>query len=149
VSAIFHRVTRGGWVQLRPVGINFRIFTSVVLIALAGCTSFGGPKKDAGPTDPNAYPANYRTQIATFLSQSLTNRAAFRRAFISQPMLKSIGDGQRYLVCVQFNVNSQLKTKVAIYFAGMIAQFIDSTPDQCGDAAYTPFTELAAKLPPA
>jgi hypothetical protein len=140
-----------GWVQLHSTGVNFRIAVSVALIALAvaGCTGFGGPKKDAAPTDPNAYPANYRAQIATFLSQSLTTRADFRGAFISQPMLKPVGDSQRYVVCLQFNGNGQVKNKVALYFAGMIAQFVDPTPGQCGDAAYTPFTELAAKLPPA
>jgi hypothetical protein len=29
----------------------------------------------------------------------------------------------------------------------MISQFIDSTPEQCGDAAYQPFKELGAALP--
>ena len=137
--------------QLRPVRIGFRvnILAALLVLALAGCTGFGGPKKDPGPTDPNAYPANYRSQIATFLRQSLTNRADFRGAMISQPALLPIGDSQRYMVCVQFHGNGQVKNKVAVYFGGMIAQFIDSTPEQCGNAAYTPFTELAAALPPA
>lgn len=131
--------------------IQFRSAVAVVLIAmaLAGCSGFGGPKKDAAPIDPNAYPANYRSQIATFLRQSLTNRADFHGALISQPMLMPIGDSQRYMVCVQFHGNGQVKTKVAIYFGGLIAQFIDATPEQCGAVAYTPFTELAAALPPA
>ncbi len=137
--------------QLRRVGIDFRLNIAVALLtlALAGCSGFGGPKKDAGPTDPNAFPANYRTQIATFLRQSLTNRADFRGALIAPPALLPIGDGQRYMVCVQFHGNGQVKNKVAVYFAGMIAQFVDATPEQCGSAAYTPFTELAAALPPA
>ncbi len=131
--------------------IQFRSAVAAVLIAmaLAGCSGFGGPKKDAAPIDPNAYPANYRSQIATFLRQSLTNRADFHGALISQPMLMPIGDSQRYMVCVQFHGNGQVKTKVAIYFGGLIAQFIDATPEQCGAVAYTPFTELAAALPPA
>jgi len=116
-------------------------------LALAGCSGFGGPKKEAAPTDPNAYPANYRAQIATFLRQSLTNRADFHGALISPPMLMPIADNQRYMVCVQFHGNGQVKNKVAIYFAGMIAQFIDSTPEQCGSVAYAPFTELAAAQP--
>ena len=78
----------------------------------------------------------------------MTNRADFRGALIAPPMLMPIGDSQRYMVCVQFHGNGQVKNKVAIYFAGMISQFIDSTPEQCGAAAYTPFTELAAALPP-
>lgn len=135
---------------MRTAGINFGMSSSALFLALAlamaGCSSFGA-KKDAAPVDPNAYPATYRTQIAAFLRQSLTNRAAFRGAFISSPMLKPIGDSQRYVVCVQFHNNGQLENKVAIYFAGMIAQFVDATPAQCGNAAYTPFNELAAAVP--
>lgn len=142
---------------MRTARLNIRVtFPAALLalpfvlsLALAGCSGFGGPKKDAAPVDPNAYPATYRAQIATFLRQSLTNRAAFHGAFISQPMLTPIGDSQRYVVCVRFNSASQVKDKVAIYFAGMVAQFVDATPQQCGSAAYTPFTELAAALPPA
>jgi hypothetical protein len=63
-------------------------------------------------------------------------------------MLMPIGDSQRYTVCVQFHGNGQVKNKIAVYFGGMIAQFVDSTPEQCGAVAYTPFTELAAALPP-
>ena len=49
------------------------------------------------------------------------------------------------MVCVQFNGRSQIKNKVAIYLAGEITQFIDSTTaEQCGDAAYQPFKELEA-----
>jgi hypothetical protein len=151
VSAIMCAGNEGAVVQVRAAGKGLRagLPAAVIAAALAGCSGFGGPKKDAAPTDPNAYPAQYRSQIATFLRQSLTNRADFRGAFISQPMLKPIGDSQRYMVCVQFHGNGQVKNKVAVYFAGMISQFIDSTPDQCGDAAYSPFNELAASMPPA
>ena len=121
---------------------------ALMALALAGCSGFGGPKKDAAPVDPNAYPANYRKQLVDFLRQSLTNRAEFRGAFVSQPVLMPIGDSQRYMVCVQFHGYNQVKTKVAIYFAAMISQFVDATPEQCGSMAYTPFTELAAALPP-
>jgi hypothetical protein len=120
---------------------------ALIAAALAGCSGFGGPKKEVAATDPNAYPANYRTQIATFLRQSLTNRADFRGALIGQPTLMPIGDSQRYMVCVQFHGNGVVKNKVAIYFAGLISQFVDSTPEQCGSTSYTPFPELAAALP--
>lgn len=126
-----------------------RLGTALLLatMAAAGCSNFGGAKKEERAADPNTYPATYRTQIATFLRQSLTNRADFRGATISPPVLKPVGDNQRYTVCVQFNPNSQIKTKVAIYFAGMVSQFIDATPEQCGNAAYQPFPELEAATP--
>ncbi len=79
----------------------------------------------------------------------MSNRADFRGALISQPTLMPLGDSQRYTVCVQLRGSGQIRTKVAIYFAGMISQFIDATPEQCGAAAYAPFNELAAAMPPA
>ncbi len=135
---------------MRGAGLNLGAGVAAVLlaVAVAGCGAFGGPKKDAAVTDPNVYPANYRTQITEFLRQSLSSRADYRGALISQPVLKTVGDSQRYTVCLQFNGNSQIKNKVAIYFAGMISQFVDSTPEQCGEAAYQPFKELETAVPP-
>jgi hypothetical protein len=145
---------RDGSVKVRAVGTYFRAAVvaafGATALAVAGCSGFGGPKgQDAAVAaiDPNVYPANYRIQIAQFLRQSLTDRVEFRGALIAQPALKPIGDSQHYMVCVRFNGRSQLRNKVAIYLAGQIAQFIDSTPEQCADAAYQPFTELAAAVP--
>jgi hypothetical protein len=136
-----------GSLQMRAARTQFRAGVAAALLsmAVAGCSS---TKKQEAPVDPNVYPANYRTQIADFLKQSLTTRSDFRGALISEPVLKPIGDTQHYLVCVQFNANSQIKTKVALYFAGLLSQFVDATPDQCGDAAYQPFKELSGVIPP-
>jgi hypothetical protein len=140
---------KDGPLQMRAARTKFRAgaVAALAAMALAGCSGFGGAKKDVAPVDPNLYPANYRTQITEFLRQSLTTRADFRGALIAPPVLKPVGDSPHYIVCVQFNGNSQIKTKVAIYFAGMLAQFIDATPEQCGDAAYQPFKELGGALP--
>jgi hypothetical protein len=137
---------RGGSVQMRPARINLGAGVAAALLsaAVAGCSA---PKKPDVVVDPNIFPANYRTQIKEFLAQSLTSRADFHGAMISPPVLKQIGDNPRYIVCLRFNGNGQVKTKVVIYFAGMVSQFVDPTPEQCGDAAYQPFTELAGAAP--
>jgi hypothetical protein len=132
---------------------DFRLSVAAVLAAVAftaaGCSGFGGskPAQPQPAADPNAYPADYRNQIVIFLRQSLTDRADFRGALISAPALKPIGDGQHYMVCVQVTGRGQPKTKVAIYLAGIMTQFIDAT-DQCIGAAYLPFKELEAAIPP-
>src|ERR1700691_4668647 len=139
---------RDGSLQMRAARTKIRAgvaAATLLSMAVAGCSS---TKKDVAPVDPNLYPANYRIQITEFLRQSLTPRADFRGALIAPPALKPVGDSPHYIVCVQFNGNSQIKTKVAIYFAGQLAQFIDATPEQCGDAAYQPFKELSGALPP-
>lgn len=126
-----------------------RLRPAILLAGLmvAGCSSLSAKKEEA-PKDPNTFPANYRTQIAQFLRQSLANRSDFRGAQISPPTLKQVGDNQRYVVCLMFNPGSQIKPKVAIYFGGLVSQFVDSTPDQCAGAAYAPFKELEAAVPP-
>jgi hypothetical protein len=112
-------------------------------VAIAGCSRAPKPAADA-----NVMPTDYRNEIATYLGQVVTDRADFRNSLIGAPVLKQVGAGEHYIVCVQLNGRNQHKDKVAIYFGGNINQFVDATPGQCADAAYQPFKELAALLPP-
>jgi hypothetical protein len=117
-------------------------------ITLAGCSGFGGSKKDQTPAvDANIYPANYRAQVATLLATQLADRADFHGALIAPPVLKPVGDNPHYIVCVQFNGRGLIRNKVAIYLAGEITQLITATPEQCSDAAFQPFKELEAETP--
>jgi hypothetical protein len=123
--------------------------------ALAGCSGgfhgFGGPKSApaAAEVDPNLYPSNYRVQIASMLVNVLTDRAEFHGAFIAPPALKPVADSANlhYVVCLQFTAHGEQKTKMVLYLAGAPTQYVDATPQQCGDAAYQPFPELEAQLP--
>jgi hypothetical protein len=113
-------------------------------MSVAGCSS---APKPAPVIDPNAFPANYRNQIATFLMTVLTDRADFRSSLIAPPVLKQVGDSQHYVVCVQLNGRNQHKDKALIYLAGAVNQYVDAAPGQCADAAYQPFTELVGLAP--
>jgi hypothetical protein len=124
------------------------MFLVMAAAALAGCSNFGKPQQAATP-DPNLFPANYRSALVTFLRQSLTNKSDFRGGMISEPAIKTVGGSQRYVVCVQFNPQSAIKTKAAVYLSGQMTQFVDAAPDQCADAAYQPFRELDAAGPSA
>jgi hypothetical protein len=115
--------------------------------ALAGCSGFS--KNQPATPDSNLFPANYRSSLVAFLRQSLTNRSDFRGAMISEPALKPVGPSQHYIVCVQFNPQSTIKTKAVVYLSGQMTQFIDAAPEQCADAAYQPFKELDAANPSA
>jgi hypothetical protein len=134
--------------KVRPVRSNLcgSFAAALLAIAVAGCDITKQP--DPPPAvDPNLYPQNYRKQIAIYLSQELMDRADFRGARISPPMLKQVGDTAHYVVCVQFGGHGEIKNKVVIYLAGEVNQFVDSTSDQCGAAAYQPFTELEQTIP--
>jgi hypothetical protein len=118
-----------------------------ILFAAAAAAGCSNTAKQAPTADGNAVPANYKDQIATFLSTILSDRADFRNSLIGTPVLKQIGDSQHYVVCVQLNGHNQHKDKVVIYLVTSINQFVDATPGQCTDAAYQPFKELAVLVP--
>jgi hypothetical protein len=111
--------------------------------AIAGCSNTPKPAADA-----NVLPTDYRNQIASYLGQVVTDRVDFRNSMIGAPVLKQVGASEHYIVCVMLNGRNQHKEKVVVYLGTNINQFVDATPGQCADAAYQPFKELAAMLPP-
>jgi hypothetical protein len=123
--------------------------------ALAGCSGLnfhlGGSNsaQTAATVDPNLYPADYRMQIARLLSTLLKDRADFYGALISPPTLKTVAGSpnQHYVVCVQLDGHNVRRNKVVVFLAGQPTQFVDSGPQQCGDAAYQPFGELQTVKP--
>jgi hypothetical protein len=122
---------------------------AVLVLAAVMVAACSGDKKQANTAiaNPNVYPANYRTQIASLLATNWKDAADFYGALIAPPVLKNVGDNQHYIVCLQLNGHNQRKNKVAIYLGGNITQYVDSTPEQCGDAAYQPFKDLEAMAP--
>ena len=122
--------------------VRAKVALLLASLAIAGCSNT--PKPAA---DPNVMPTDYRNQIATYLAQLLTDRADFRSSLIGAPVLKQVGAGEHYIVCVMLNGRNQHKEKVVIYLGNNINQFVDATPGQCADTAYQPFKELAALLP--
>jgi hypothetical protein len=124
-----------------------RTWMALLLTSLAIADCSKTPKPDAA-ADPTVLPTEYRSQIATYLAQLLSDRADFRSSLIGAPVLEQVGAGQHYIVCVMLNGHNQHKEKVVIYLGPNINQFVDATPGQCANAAYQPFKELAALLPP-
>ncbi len=117
---------------------------SIMAALLAGCSGLA-KKKEPVAVDPNVYPQDYRKQIGVLLATTSKDAADFHGTLISQPVLKQVGDSPHYIVCVQFTGRGVRRTKVAIYLEGAVTQFVDATPEQCGDAQYQPFTELEGK----
>lgn len=135
------------WATIGALRTQFVLLAAAV--ALAGCSSFGAKPKPDFVVNPNVYPANYRKQIADLLAVQLTNPIEFRTALISQPALKPVTDGteQHYIVCLQYPNRSEHRVKVVLFLEAAPTQYVDATPQQCGDAAYGPFPELAKMSP--
>jgi hypothetical protein len=140
---------------VRPAARRGAAFAALLLAAGAlgacsgGLAGLGSKRAPAPVVDPNAYPADYRRQIATLLVMNLHDRADYRGAFIAAPALKPVAESQtqHYVVCVLLTGHNDKRNKAVVYLEGRPNQFIDATPQQCDGAAYQPFTELESEVP--
>jgi hypothetical protein len=142
-------------------GLNIsRGIAAVALLALAlgGCSGFSGfpgfgKTAEPPPTDPNLYPAKYRSEIATFLRTYLNNPTKVRDAYISQPTLKPYGGTNHYISCVRYNPRDNNnrytgnETKVAEFLGGRLNQFLLGNDELCANAVYQRFPEAEVLVP--
>ena len=98
-----------------------------------------------------SYPQGYRQDLLAFLRTYLNDPSHVRSASVSQPQLKYIGPGDRYVACVRYNARNSdgkyvgSKDGAAIYVAGKLDRFIDTPKDVrelCKEVAFVPFPEL-------
>jgi hypothetical protein len=126
----------------------------LVAVLLAGCTSNIEPSASelkARWDAENVYPQRYRQDVLAFLRTYLNDPSHVRGAAISQPQLKYVGPGDRYLACVRYDARNTdgkylgSKDGVAIYVGGRLDRFFDTPRDVrelCKEMAYGPFPEL-------
>jgi hypothetical protein len=101
-----------------------------------------------GPDDlRNPRPANYKSDIVAMLRVYLNNPTEIREASVSEPILQSISDRKRYVVCIRLDARRSdgpytgVKEYVAVFLSGRLDQLIDAKPEQCSAADYQPFPE--------
>ena len=132
--------------------------TVVALICvglLGGCAT-----PDLGPTPAelkarweaqNVYPQNYKADLIAFLRTYLNDPTHVHGAAVTQPVLKDVGQGPRYIVCLRYNARDMdgkyagPKEGAAVYVSAKLDRFIDTklvARDMCRDAVYAPFPEL-------
>jgi hypothetical protein len=129
-------------------------------LLIAAMLLVGGCSTDIGPSPAelkaqwdaqNVPPQNYKQDLLAFLRTYLNDPTHVRDAAVSTPVLKKVGEGDRYIACVRYNARnsdhkySGLKTGAAVYVSGKLDRFLDGprdTADLCKDAAYAPFPEL-------
>jgi len=125
-----------------------------VAVALGGCATETGPSASelkARWDAENVYPQGYRQDLLAFLRTYLNDPSHVRSASVSQPQLKYIGPGDRYIACVRYNARNSdgkyvgSKDGAAIYVAGKLDRFLDTPKDVrelCKEVAFAPFPEL-------
>lgn len=123
-----------------------------VALALAGCGGSSGlpdltKEREKPAVDPNLFPPDFKRKVRDMLRQSLTNWRDVRDGAISEPVLKPMSNTTRYVVCVRYNEKSGnaylgVKESAAIFLSGEVTQFIDSSPELCGNAIFQRFPEI-------
>jgi hypothetical protein len=131
---------QGNGVRRRLAGLLFGL-----MLVLDACAE---PRRVADDSELNVYPANYKAEILAAMHAYLNDPTGIRDAGLSEPMIKSVGSDNRFLVCVRFNGKRRgseyagVKDVGALFIAGRFDRFIESVREQCAGAAYAPFPEL-------
>jgi hypothetical protein len=118
---------------------------------LLGACARGGMHlgHEAGADDGiHAYPDHYKAEILEAMHAYLNDPTGIRDASISEPMLKEVGNGTRYVVCLRFNGKRDngnyagIKQVEAVFLAGRFDDFVDAPREPCLAVTYAPFPEL-------
>jgi len=127
---------------------------AVTTVALGDCATEVGPSSSelkARWDAENVYPQGYRQDLLAFLRTYLNDPSYIRGAAISQPQLKFIGPGDRYVACIRYNARNSdgkylgSKDGAAVYVAGKLDRFFDTPKDVrdlCKEVTFAPFPEL-------
>jgi hypothetical protein len=132
-----------------------------LLAALAGTAMLGAcSTPDLGPTPAelkarweaqNVYPQDYKADLIAFLRTYLNDPTHVHAAGVTQPALKDVGQGQRYVACLRYNARdiggkyAGPKEGAAVYVSAKLDRFIDVqrvVKEICKGAVYAPFPEL-------
>jgi hypothetical protein len=131
-----------------------RLMAAAAILALGGCTTEVGPSSaelKAKWDAENVFPQAYKQDLLAYLRTYLNDPSHVRGAAVSQPQLKYIGPGDRYVACVRYNARNTdgkyqgSKDGAAVYVAGKLDRFFDipkEVRELCKDAAFAPFPEL-------
>jgi hypothetical protein len=128
-------------------------------LALAAVLVVGGCATEVGPTPAelkaqweaqNVFPQNYKADLMAYMRTYLNDPTHVRGAAVSQPQLRTVGPGERYVACIRYDARvdgkyAGSKDGAATYVSGKLDRYLDApieVRELCKDAAYAPFPEL-------
>jgi hypothetical protein len=127
-------------VRRRFVGLLFG-----AMFVLDACSHANSPADDSVI---NVYPANYRSEILAGMHAYLNDPTGVHDPGVSEPVVKAVGNDNRYLVCVRFNSKRRgneyagVREIGAVFVSGRFDRFIETVREPCAGVAYAPFPEL-------
>jgi hypothetical protein len=123
----------------------------VLALMLGGCASIesmNDQKRVEG--EINVAPANYKADVLAAMRTYLNDPTNVRDAYVSEPALKGVDGGTRYMSCVRYNAKKTggqyagSKDNIITFRSGRLDRIIDNmnAREQCKDATYVRFPEL-------
>ena len=137
---------------MRQVGSALGVCLSV--LALGACASDVGPTADelkARWEAQNVYPEGYKRDLLAFMRTYLNDPTRIRGAAASRPERKSVGQGERFVVCVRYTERKDSggygppKDGAATFVSAKLDRYFDTPLEVkalCKDAALEPFPEM-------
>jgi hypothetical protein len=132
-------------------------------VGLAACAGEDGRTPEmrlAAWEAANVYPTAYKAEILAYLRSYLNDPTNVSEAAVSEPFLRPMGLGNRYVACLRYSARRSsgsagpIREHMAIFVSGKLDRFADvrggeqakpeqapAKGEQCSGAAYAPFPE--------
>ena len=121
-------------------------------IALAACAGSDEVKSitytdDRGVSN-QPFPANFKSEILSFMKTYLNNPVGVRDAAMAEPVQRIVGGRLRYISCLRFNARDsggnyrEARERAVLYVDGRLDRVIENASEVCAGAVYASFPEL-------
>jgi hypothetical protein len=140
-------------VEEQHLGTSAKIAAILLLpAALAACAGSdegrGISFTDDRGVSNQPFPANYRSEIVSFMKTYLNNPVGVRDAAMAEPVQRVVGGRLRFVSCLRFTArdsegNYREPRERAIQFVdGRLDRIVENASEPCAGAVYGPFPEL-------
>jgi hypothetical protein len=149
---------QGGWLCRNPQSMKggggvLRLLKVLALgITMSACASnnyeVSEEVRKAEWEAKNVYPQAFRAEILAYLRTYLNDPSGVKEAAVSEPVLKPMGLGNRYVSCLRYRAKTSgdsgsVKDHLVVFVQGKLDAFKEGK-EQCVGATYVPFPELEA-----
>ena len=139
--------------RVRPL-MTLLVLAAPLGVSLTGCAGDVGPtaaELKARWEAQNIYPAEYKRDLLAFMRTYLNDPSRVRGASASKPDLKSVGQGERFVVCVRYRERKYggalgpPRYGAATFVSAKLYRYFETAPEVkvlCTDAKFEPFPEM-------
>jgi hypothetical protein len=121
-------------------------------IGLAGCAGSDDSRNISYTDDRSGvnqpYPNDYRPQLLAFLKTYLNNPDGVHDAVVADPVRRTVGGGQRYVVCLRFSTRDSdgsyhdARERAVVFVDGRLEHVVEKAGELCAGSSYAASPEL-------